>query len=512
MAPSAAQARPKLRIDARLAQRFNLDIFAPQTKLRYLPAAGRFDVDDYLSPNGVDAAYSLFLATRFSFDMTKQFKIVFDLDSGMLRPIARRVVRRAVDVTDAAAKTTQVRLYAPGFGTGATSNGRSLQVEVESTFFLRELYVRFAERDEFLFKMGRAHLVIGDGLIYDESALVLTMGGGDRDFWLEGTLGLPAPNMRNGIDSPLLHVRAVGYLSNSLRVGIHAAYIYDGGDLYADRLGQWYREGAVAGDPLSDDQADLRRQGWGHLMGSPRQSWGHLGFLGIDLGLNADRFIAVDLTAWVQAGEVGLDSPAPVGAAYGLAMPGPTKAGEDWTMLSLGFASQLKITVTPDAAWAVELWGLMVSGDSNPLSNDGGSDTVFGFQGIRPRLRHTNLFFSGGLNETLSYGAHESFGLGEDGFMGGGLNVSWEDEDSGLYIESSVSALAAFVGNQTAAGGGFYGVEFNIEALYPINSWLTVSAEYDILFGGDAWRSSDPIHLLRIGLDITYSSDALDLR
>jgi len=511
-----AQARPGLDIDLRLSQRFNLDLNRPDTRLRLLPGSLTFDTASYHGPQALDPYYSLFAAARFSFRVTRRFDIVFDLDSGDLRPIGRRPVQRPVTLPHTGIRTTA---FPPGYGVGPTSNGVSLRYEADSSFFLRELFIRFEDRNEFLFKAGRARLTLANGLLYDDSAMLLEIAGGERDeFWLQTLFALPTPNMRDGIDSPLVHVKADMFPERSLRIGIALGYMHDGGDTYANDIGRWFQAGAALGEAAGDPDAGVRRQGWVHTMGAGLDSWGHVGFLGLDLEL-AMPMTLLRLNVVAQAGEVGIESPAPIGAQYGLALPGPSgEALEDeehWRMLTFGLAMELAIDVQIDA-WTVTAWYLNMTGDSNPLeadaSKDGPPNAVLGFTGIRPRLTHTNLMLSGGMNETLTFRGHDSLDLDGRGLIAGGLNVTYEDSDDGVYVEFGVAGLAPFITHRTQTGGSFYGVEVDLEAMYWLTDWLQISAEYDILFGGDAWRINEPIHQFRIGLDLVLGERNLSLR
>jgi len=204
---------------------------------------------------------------------------------------------------------------------------------------------------------------------------------------------------------------------------------------------------------------------------------------------------------------VRLDNPfaelARLADANGIALPRTIPRQDRIELPVLGFALDLSGRYLITESMAVGGFFLLLSGERNPFltADQGPLDTYHSFLSVVPYLTHTNLFFSGGMNETFSGRQATTAGINRRGVIAPGATFEWEITDE-LKVGATTAALLSWA--KSLAGGSFYGVEIDVEGSWSILSWLSVSLEYDLLVPGSFFSQRTPIHKLMVGLDLSY--------
>jgi hypothetical protein len=126
------------------------------------------------------------------------------------------------------------------------------------------------------------------------------------------------------------------------------------------------------------------------------------------------------------------------------------------------------------------------------------------YLGVVPFVTRTVLFFAGGLNETFGARRVIPSGINGRGVIAPGLDATY-DPWSVLRLRGIASPLFSWAGGVPApegGGGSFYGME--LDSLIDYRPWRYVGleAEADIIFGGNFYRSAEPIWKIIAGVDL----------
>lgn len=150
---------------------------------------------------------------------------------------------------------------------------------------------------------------------------------------------------------------------------------------------------------------------------------------------------------------------------------------------------------------------LFSSGDNRRFRDtlkDG--NVYYGFLGVRPYLKLTNIFFAGGISENLRSGS-----ISPSGYHGHGVWAPVADVEVTPFDPLTLAFTGAYLHaqrNPVPVGalrdrGGEYGWEADLMAYYQALDWLRLSAEADYFAPGDFFADMPPVWKLAAGIDLT---------
>lgn len=494
--PRPAQA-VEFDLELGLFNRFALRAHEIERLLRFDPATRTFLYDRYLTPANTTAQYSFLLRTSAHLRATSWLSFGFVADSGEVRP-ANRLPRTDTSLFVPVPSIKDERVV--------TANGRPIKDEAKSTLFIRQAYVAFEAPKTRWFELRAGRLAgdIGRGLIYDDFGLG---GQATLDFGkltkvpllLQLQALLPTRSWDSGLHSPLLSARLAYVFSSLLNivesVGLTVAYFHDGDGNFGQLLQPALTEVAVVYQPTGRESIVAG------LTGSGLGSSGNIVWLGLD-GRKLIGDFSLYGAVFVELGSLRIDNPlSGLRSALPAALAARVPAQDPLVTDTFGVAVDVQASYLLTEKLALGAFLLFLSGEDNPfLGNDMGS-RYSSFLGVVPFLRQTNLFFSGGLNETFSGRQAATSGVNGRGVIAVGPTFKWDINDD-AELKSRVAPLWSAVKSHT--GKQFYGVEFDVSASWMPWNWLRLSAEYDVLVAGGFFPQGGAIHKLIFGVDVVY--------
>jgi len=513
-APSTAAAW-ELDLDLGLYNRFNLLENQVERLLRYDPDSDAFDAASYLTPTNDRIYYSLVVRAALEVEATSWLGFGLQVDTGELQPVGQWPATAEISlasVPDLVSQTVgPLPVYSTANSEGVTSNGQPIADEAEETLFIRQVFVSLTapETAWLTARIGRIAARAGRGLIYDDYGL-----GAELQFDLDRLRGtplrgevlvlLPTRAWDTGLRSPLVSFRLDYIFSSFLTmveyVGLVGAFFHDGDDNFAQLLQPTFSEVSVhyEGALAADRQRDLTALG----MSAAMPSKANIGWVGVQ-GEKLLGDFSVGGALIFEVGTVKLDNPLSQLPAGFLAQNIPLVTDETITLSTFGVALDLSAGYLITEDLAVGLFFLFLSGEENAwLSGTAGEGRYGSFLGVVPHLTHTNLFFSGGMNETFSGRQASTSGINGRGVIAFGPNLTWEINEQ-VGVGAGAALLFAPVASQE--GGHFYGFELDLQGGYRPLEWLAVSVEYDLLVAENFFSSKGVAHKLLVGLDLTYN-------
>ena len=503
----------ELELDLGLYNRLTVQQNHVERLLRYDTTAGSFAVDRYLAPRVDHTSYALYARAAAHLEATSWLGVGLAVDSGLLNPAGR--VPRGADVRlgPATYKGLSLPAYTVPVTTTeddrkVTANGQPVGDEARQTFFIRSAYVRLAapETGWLGVTLGRQSMEVGGGLIYNDSGLgaeLLMDLEALRDVPLRASLKvlLPTRAWDEGLRSPLVELR-VDYVFSSFlslveSVGLSVAFFHDGDDNISRLLDGTISEAVVQHYPSASREV-VDYVAAGALAYTP---WSKANIVWIGLSgrkLLGDLLLSANLQ--LEVGKLKLENPF-WALTGGAALPSFLPQDEVLELSTLGFAAELSASYLISESLSVGGFFLLLTGGENPYAPGQTQGRYGSFLAVMPHITHTNLFFSGGMNETFSGRQATTAGINGRGVVAFGPTVAWEILE-GLDVGATSAALLAPVASST--GGSFYGIELDLEAGYQVLSWLKVSAQYDFLVAGDFFPQQKVIHQFLLGLDVTY--------
>jgi hypothetical protein len=494
-----------LELDLGLFNRFTVRRNEVERLLRFDPARGAFDTSSFQQPVDDDLYPSQLARASLAIEATRWLALGLQVDSGELRWRARWPATDQVSLQPLGV-SAEVPVLSTREHRRVTANGQPIGDEAEETLLLRQAFVKLsAPRTNWLtLQAGRRDTEIASGLIYRDYGLGLELVADlellkDWPWRLSAQLTIPTRGYRDNFDSPVITAQISYVISFLEELGLLVAYFRDRGDNFGQTMLPLLSELSVA---RADAQPQLHTAMTAALMQVASSSSADL----LWLGLSGNKLVG-DLmlsgTALVQLGSVELGNPL---AQFAGALPFPVPPTDPVEVDTLAFALDLGARYLVTEGLALGGFFLLLSGEDNFFLTGRDPGRYGSFLSLVPYLTHTNIFFSGGMNETFSGRQTTTAGLGGRGVIAGGLSGDWEIRDD-LVVGTTAALLASH--KPSLNHGRLYGVELDLEGSYRVFDWLQVSLEYDILFCGDFFGQEAAIHRLLVGLDLTYSYESM---
>ena len=511
--PSTARAW-EVELDLGLYNRFTLKANHVERMLRYDTSKSTFAVDSYLAPRLDEVHYSLFARAGVHVEATSWLSFGLSVDTGQINPTGRVPRFEEVKLSSVTYKGKTLPGYTVGVTTTdhdrkVTSNGQQIKDEAGESFFIRQAFVRFAapETGWVAVTVGRQAMEVGGGLIYNDYGLGAELSmdfEALRDTPVRAGLKvlLPTRAWDEGLRSPLLELR-VDYVFSSFlslveSVGLSVAFFHDGDDNVSRLLDSTISEAVVQYYPNVDN--NLVDYVAAPALGYPTWSKANIVWFGLSgRKLLGDLMLSIDLQ--LEVGHIKLEDPFWGLTEGAVSLPSFLPQDEVLSLSTMGFAGEVTASYLLSESFSVGGFFLFLSGGDNPYAPGQALESYGSFLSVVPYITHTNLFFSGGMNETFSGRQATTAGINGRGVVAFGPNVAWEIID-GLDVGATAALLFAPV--ESLAGGHFYGFEADLEGSYQVLDWLKVSAQYDMMVAGNFFPQKGVIHQFLLGLDVTY--------
>ena len=512
--PSRARAFEGIELDLGLYNRLTVKANHVERMLRYSTADRTFDVGSYLAPRTDEISYSLFARASLHLEATSWLSFGLSVDSGLLNPTGR--VPRTAEVQ--LSSVTYKGITLPGYTVPVTTtendrkvtaNGQPIKDEATESFFVRQAFVRLSapETGWLSVTLGRQAMEVGGGLIYNDhglgAALLLDFEAlRDKPVRVGLKVLLPTRAWDEGLRSPLVELR-VDYVFSSFlslveSVGLSVAFFHDGDDNISRLLDSTISEAVVQYYP--DVNQDLvNYAAAGALAYAP---WSKANIVWIGLSgrkLLGDLMLSANLQ--LEVGKLKLENPFWALTGGATALPSFLPQDEVLELSCLGFAGELTASYLISESLSFGGFFLFLSGGDNPYAPGQAQQRYGSFISVMPYITHTNLFFSGGMNETFSGRQATTAGINGRGVIAFGPNVAWEITDG---LDAGATAALLFSPVESLAGGNFYGFEVDLEASYQVLDWLKLSTQYDMLVAGNFFPQKSVIHQFLLGVDVTY--------
>ena len=513
LSPSTARAW-EVELDLGLYNRFTVKANQIERMLRYSTTSSAFAVDSYLTPSLDEIHYSVFARAGVHLQATSWLGFGLSVDSGQINPTGHIPGSAEVKLSSVTYKGTTLPGYTVPVTTTdnvrkVTSNGQPIVDEAKESLFIRQVYLRLSapETGWLSVTVGRQAMEVGGGLIYNDYGLgaeLLLDFEALRDVPLRAGLKvlLPTRAWNEGLRSPLLELR-VDYVFSSFlslveSVGLSVAFFHDGDDNISRLLDSTISEAVVQYYP--DVNKDLVNYvAAGALAYSP---WSKANIVWIGLSgrkLLGDLLLSVNLQ--LELGQLKLENPFWGLTGGAVTLPSFLPQDEVLQLSTLGFAGELTASYLMTEAFSVGGFFLFLSGGENPYGPKEAQQRYGSYLSVVPHITHTNLFFSGGMNETFSGRQATTAGINGRGVIAFGPTVAWEILD-GLDLGATTALLFSAV--ESLTGGRFYGFEMDLEGSYQVLPWLRLSAQYDMMVAGNFFPKKGVIHQFLLGVDVTH--------
>ncbi len=171
-----------------------------------------------------------------------------------------------------------------------------------------------------------------------------------------------------------------------------------------------------------------------------------------------------------------------------------------------GLAGRVDVSYAMTDSLTLGGFALYSSGDGRQPSRVWEDQRYDGFLSIFPFINDTNLFFRGGVNQSLETGRTASSGVDGRGVVALGADAEWE---RGRFSNHTVVAHLWSEYPAVDNGGTSYGWELDTELGYQATPWLTIRVEGDVLFTGSFFEDSTSltpgtISKAVVGVDVLF--------
>lgn len=366
-----------------------------------------------------------------------------------------------------------------------TSNGRPVADEARESFFLRQVFldIGLGRDDWFSARAGKLLLSTGNGFIMDNYALGMALVfdldlGFDTPIKLNADLVFPDGRFTtDGKRSPLVYLDAAYLMSFFEEVGLFFAWYHDGDDSLASVFSSVVREGLYAGG-----QRDLyARLTFGDSQGNPIpiSTQGNLFWV----GLRANRLFtraSLSGTAILEFGWFDVEIGDPT-------TPRQVRASSLAGMVDVRFHYDVTDWLTLGSFF------LFLSGETFSAADAqaGLVSKYNSFIAVYPYITHTNIFFSGGMNQNFSARAFSTSGVNGRGVLAPGLTAGFDVTDD-VTVRLVTAALFS-EGAQLLSGQRFYGWESDLNFTWTVNDHLRLLFEADYLLTGGFFDFRKPV-------------------
>lgn len=443
---------------------------------------GGVPADGYLTLVDDSAFWVLWASVRAALGVTDALSFYATVDSGAIIH-DRRVTRESLQQLGPKADP---RPY------GWTIQGRDPLDEAEASGFVREVYARVdLELGELTF--GKRLFRVGEGYVYDDFgvgvATELEVGRvADLPLLVSFAAVLPARDwVSDAWTSPLVTVGLELELSPLESVRLSGVYFHDEMDAFADTVQEVAFANAVAaGASRAVDRILLL-----DATGPADVGW---------LVAAADVLVG-DVLLHVRA--VGVFGSASLTNAAAPTGPVLDVAASEWrTSLDvLAFGGDVSAEWLVSDHLVIEPFALLLTGEN--LRDADSRRTFTSFVGVVPYWTFSNLFFQGGLNESLSLRGASPAGVAGAGVAAVGLELLVAPHPD-WALQPRVLHLWAMADPPTAGGGRAYGLEVDLELRWRPLDWLSLALEVDALFPGSAFEGDEPYWKGQGGVDVIY--------
>lgn len=441
-----------------------LGIGAPKKNSQSGPQVISYEDPLSLRFNKGELGYSALLgiSTRFSFGSALALQLSFDSGELKFPCLIRYQPPPQCDEDDSRCSVT--------------SNGQPIEDEARSAFFIRELFfdLGLGEDNWFSAKAGKLLLSTGNGFIMDNYALGLSTSsdldlGFGLPFRLSADLVFPDGRLSSdGKRSPYLYVDVAWQMSFLEELGLFFAWYHDGDDSLAMMMSSIVRDAYFASGQL-DEYSELTHGG------EDVRTAGNLFWFGLRANRIFDR-ASLSGTAIVELGTIDIST---LGTSRQAAMFGG--------MLDARFHYDVTDWLT------LGTFFLFLSGEtfSRQSAQQGSQDHYSSFISVFPYITHTNIFFSGGMNQNFSARSFSASGVNGRGVIAPGLTAGF---DLGEQVTVRLVGAALFShGKHLLSDGRFYGFESDLNLDWAINRHLRLMFEADYLWTGDFFDFAKPV-------------------
>ncbi len=379
-----------------------------------------------------------------------------------------------------------------------TSNGRAFADEVQDTLLVREAWASWSlGRAGFTtLRAGRGWYTVAEGLIHDEVGtgvdVSVDLGAIGPPFELRAALFQPTRDFPRSVAdlTPLVLVRADWLPSLFENAGLFLAARRDRTGALAELVRSAYVEDGVVRlsglAPGSPDYVTASRA-LASLLSSELTSTATMVWAGSSGSLAT---FAGQRLLWTLALLRGhLDTLGPAASPAQVDIP------------LRGSAAWIRYQASPVPWLSVTPWFLYLSGDRPPPEKARlGLPAGYGaFLGVNPWITATNLFFRGGLSETIAARQAAAPGVNGRGVIAPGLNV---ELDVGREVELLVRAAWLRAEDEGPWGGRVYGTEVDLSATWEPTPWLSLGAELDVLLPGDFFGGGTTVSKTVLAVDL----------
>lgn len=481
--------------DFRFSNRFQLEQNYIQKELLLDETSGRFDTQNYMKPKLDHLVYSFYIGASMDFKFSSTVTANVKLESGLYR-----LGHRNKPFTPPGSSEPLSSVYTTSEELKLLANGNAPVDELRDHLLVRELGFSFHTTSYWVdLTLGKKRFFVGDSFIFDGYGLGaiwtldLLQHKSKIPFRIELQALLADGSFTSkGKKSPLVKISFEYVFSLVEAIGIYFAYYHDGDDNIAAIMRPAIAESYAS--EYTSDQVKLRL-----ALAAPFESRGNLYYI----GLNWNKFfgrLLLNGSLIVELGNYDLS----VDLTSVPNVNREVKLG----LKALAFLADCMVTYNFSEAMALTGYFLYISGDDLtqvPL-RDLSNKPFSSFISVLPHITRSNIFFSGGMNESFSARYLTSSGQNARGVIGTGLKLDW-DIIKRLNLKSNLAVLFSSsprISGLAPGGSRFYGVELDFNFQFQLLKWLDLSAQFDFFITGPFYEARKLVYQMLLGVDMMF--------